>query len=159
MVTLLARVANHIHSWFQSCPCHRGDALKVLRRTCPLAGCLLPWLAVGDLERFADELFAACYYDVLQCTRGLSPSDLMKVLADFENGRQHMMVHIRLKGAYHVDMPLLATALCHPDGSRVRAVAARAVRLWMSMTAEQRAAAHEKTRELMVGFLADVIAI
>ena len=83
----------------------------------------------------------------------------MKVLADFENGRQHTMVHIRLKGAYHVGVPLLADALCHPDGSRVRAASARAVRLWMSMTAEQRAAAHEKTQELMVGFLDDIIAI
>ena len=166
MVSVLSIIGNHIYSWFQACPCHKGDDVQKRLKTtlggswpsCPLAGRVLPQLAVGELERFADELFRTSHLEVLSVVDGLSVAQITKLLQDFDLGRQHMLVHIRLKGAYHQDLPLLLSGLCHPDQMRARGAARRAIGIWRSWPAERQATAHVLTRRFMLDHIDSLVA-
>ena len=154
MVNIVSGICNHIFSWCQSCPCHRGQDLERLRRVsgpCPNQGRLLPQLACHELETFAEQLFVSNHFEVLGGARGLQPQQIMRILGDYESGRQHVLLHLRLKGRYHIDLPLVLAALAHPDISKARQGARRALHLWDGMTNAQRHAAHPVTR----GFLGD----
>lgn len=79
----------------------------------------------------------------------------MRVLDDFELGRQHMFLHIRMKGAYHADFPLLLAGLCHPANQVARKVARRAITKWDDLSEAHRSSAHAVTRR----FLGDAFAV
>ena len=110
MVAVLTELGNEVHIYFQACPCHQSkEVMKRLKASlpvgcpsCPLAGRVLPQLAVGDLERFCHRLFNARQLEVVRMTHGLCALELGRVLQDYEAGRQHMLTHLRLKGAYHL---------------------------------------------------------
>ena len=159
MVSILSSVGDHLYAWLQACPCHRGEALKRLHRefgVCPMAGRRLPELAAGALETFARDLFAVAYQDVLRVTRGVGPQDLTALLNDFEFGRQHMLVHIRMKGFYHSDLPLLISILGHCDLPTACRGARRCVDIWRALPAEHQVAAHPVARRFMQAHLDDL---
>ena len=154
MLNILVESDNHLYSWLQACPCHRGLALKQLHKEfspCPMAGRCLPQLAAGELNTFCRDILAAAHADVLNVTHGLRPVEVMQVLSDFEFGRQHMLAHAQLKGAYHQDLPLLLAGLCHHLPETSRHVAQRALQRWHSMTAAEQAAAHPVSRRFLEG--------
>ena len=141
----LSNVGLHLHSWLQGCPCHRGEALRQLQReegSCPNSGRLLPQLAAGELQAFAGEVCAAAYGDVLHVLLGLAAAEVTRVLDDLEAGRQHLVAHVVLKGAYHSDLPLLLACLCHPTDETARGGARRAIQLWDAMSPQEQAEAH-----------------
>lgn len=152
MVNVLAEIGNHLYSWLQACPCHRGGARVELNKSfgqCPMAGRLLPQLAAGDLERFAGDLFTTSQVEILRLTHGLQGNTVTRVLQDFEFGRQHMLAHIRVKGAYHADLPLLLAGLAHPDAEVARRLARGAVAAWAVMEPHERTAAHFVTKRFL----------
>ena len=152
MLNVLSEVGNHIHSWFQSCPCHHGEALKSVKSRfgkCPNQGRLLPQLAAGALDRLASELFVKGHAEIVAKLRDLEPGQTMEILDDFELGRQHMLLHVALKGAYHQGLPLVIAGLAHPEHAMVVRCARRALALWAALTPELRAAAHPKSRRFL----------
>lgn len=149
MVDILAGVGNHLQSWLQSCPCHRGEALEDLHRRfgpCPNSGRNMARLAAGELDRFAEEMLLLAHGDVLQVTQGLTAQEVMRLLDSFELARQHMLMHVRIKGAHHADIPLLLAVLCHPFPQVARSGARRALLKWDGMDAAQRQRAHRVSR-------------
>ena len=103
MIQLLADFGGKLMNWAQACPCHTKAGRERLERTCPMAGRWLPFLADGHLETLIEQLMAVTYGQVLARLQGLTPQATMSILGDFEHARQHVVAHLRIKGAVHQD--------------------------------------------------------
>lgn len=108
MVNVLASIGNHLHSWIQACPCHRGDSRTGAHIVRHVPDGRPP---SASASRAAD----------------LSASSQAEVSQYFEFGRQHMVAHIRVRGTYHSELPLLLFGVGHPNVNVARRIATDAL--------------------------------
>eukprot|EP00972_Heterocapsa_arctica_P034983 5149470-Heterocapsa_arctica.AAC.1 len=114
-IKALVAVCGHLEHWFEACPCHRfrrndedlhweQSRAAFSRRlglsevaSCPLQGMRAPELAAGDLDSFVDDLLhPAMAQVVVQQTAGCTQEERAWILEDFEAGRQHLLLMLRL---------------------------------------------------------------
>ena len=93
---------------------HRGASGK--RRACPMSGRRAPELAAGALLQCMDELWDTHSASLLvQHSRHLSHTDKLRVLGDWESGRQAFHFYVTVKLAPWQSLPLCLCGIAHMD--------------------------------------------
>ena len=149
MVQRLTLVANQLLSKMQACPCHSAEERHLMQQqgtSCPNKGRWLPFLANGYLSTVATQLLAEAYASIVPRMHGLTAKQSAQILHDYECGRQHLLCHLRIKGAVHEDLPLVLMGLAHPDLLAARRVAQRSLEIWSALGFDAQQQAHSVTK-------------
>eukprot|EP00969_Alexandrium_andersonii_P343543 15185074-Alexandrium_andersonii.AAC.1 len=114
---------------------------------CPWVGRRAPELCAGRFDRFAQEILQlnaadACLRHSAEC----SPEQRRWLLEDFEAGRQHIAVRVRLQTAPLHRLPRSLCVLAHADPALARQGLRAALREFDAMPAATQNVCHALTR-------------
>ena len=161
MLFVLNEFLERLSSWAASCSCcpsalkeylkengHRDLLNKVEK--CPRRGQNASRCACGEFLQVAHEFmrFAAAELAV-KFTADVQPSDRVKIMAAFEQGRAHIMLILYVRNSSFVRLPLKLVGLGHPDVNVARRCAVDCLAQWGGLTMEERRAAHNTSQFLL----------
>jgi len=163
MISFLSNICGHIRCWFESCSCHGHlslssvqmkphqvafpDRLRKISTSCPLAGRRSPELAVGDLDKFIDDLVSIRLVDVLSCCADLQPAEVGTVIADFDAARNYVVGGVVQKMSVWKKLPHVLCGIGHCQEDKARAAAISALQQWHALTDAEAATAHPMSRK------------
>ena len=134
MVSQLHGVPKSLASWMEGCSCHetllsgqpshrRGTFLhsQLGRSVCPMSGCRSCELAAGALEDVFTTLNSIAVGKLRQQVQTqLSAAQWATIIQDFELGRSHLHLGLRVKFAFWQKLPWRLCALNHWEESVAR---------------------------------------